>query len=346
MHIDILEALAGALVGFTVGLTGMGGGALMTPMLILLFGVSPGTAVSSDLLTSLLMKPVGGTVHFRQGTVDWGLVRWLVIGSAPAAFAGVFVLRQLGHGAKVQNHIQTLLGYVLIIAAVAMIAKAVLVARERHHQRPMTTGPVDVKRVATLMIGVTGGFIVGMTSVGSGSLMMVMLLVLYPRLSTKQLVGTDLVQAIPLVAAATLGHALFGQISLGLTGSLLIGSLPGVYVGAKVSSRAPDAIIRPALVLVLLGSALKLLGLKTSVLGWTMLLFAVVSLPLWGAIEAAIRPDREWTAAGRRRTPWVAAQSIGAPFGIGLVVAAWYVLRTRPALNAARAELAADSSAV
>src|ERR1700736_917677 len=114
MHINILEALAGALVGFTVGLTGMGGGALMTPMLILLFGVSPGTAVSSDLLTSLVMKPVGGTGHFRRARVDWGLVRWLVVGSVPAAFGGVIVLRHLGHGQQVQHDIQTLLGWALI----------------------------------------------------------------------------------------------------------------------------------------------------------------------------------------------------------------------------------------
>ena len=190
--------------------------------------------------------------------------------------------------------------------------------------------------MATLLIGVAGGFIVGMTSVGSGSLMMVMLLVLYPRLSTKQLVGTDLVQAIPLVAAATLGHALFGQISLGLTGSLLLGSLPGVYLGARVSSRAPDAVIRPALVLILLGSALKLLGLHTSTLGWSLLIFALVALPLWGATEAALRPDAEWRRAGRRRTVWVAAQSVGAPFGVGAAASAWYFLRTRPALDAVR----------
>jgi hypothetical protein len=202
-----------------------------------------------------------------------------------------------------------------------------------------------VKRVATLLIGAAGGFIVGMTSVGSGSLMMVMLLVLYPRLTARQLVGTDLVQAIPLVGSATLGHALFGSISLGLTTSLLIGSLPGVWAGARVSSRAPDAVIRPALVLILLGSALKLLGLQTDALGWTLLVFALVSLPLWGAIEAALRPDAEWVRAGRSRTVWVAAQSIAAPFGVGALVSAWYVTRVRPALNEVREPVAGAVSA-
>src|ERR1700758_3724421 len=108
MSIDLWKVLAGGVVGFTVGLTGMGGGALMTPMLVLLFGVNPGTAVSSDLLTSLIMKPVGGSVHLRKGTVRWPLVGWLCVGSAPAAFAAVFVLKQLGKGQTVQHHIQTL----------------------------------------------------------------------------------------------------------------------------------------------------------------------------------------------------------------------------------------------
>jgi uncharacterized membrane protein YfcA len=347
MHIAPLQVLAGGLVGFTVGLTGMGGGALMTPMLILLFGVSPGTAVSSDLLTSLVMKPVGGTVHYRRGTVDWGLVRWLVVGSVPAAFSGVIVLRHLGEGAKVQNDIQTLLGWALIVAAVSMMAKTLMVARERGRGLVDEHSPdrVKVKRVATLLIGVAGGFIVGMTSVGSGSLMIVMLLVLYPRLTSSRLVGTDLVQAIPLVAAATVGHALFGNISLGLTGSLLMGSLPGVYAGARISSRAPDGVIRPALVLILLGSALKLLGLHTSTLGWTLLIFALVALPLWGATDAALRPDTEWQQAGRRRTVWVTAQAVLAPFGVGVFAAAWYGLRTAPALDAARAHIAAPSPA-
>ncbi len=163
--------------------------------------------------------------------------------------------------------------------------------------------------------------------------MMVMLLVLYPRLSTRSLVGTDLVQAVPLVASATVAHALFGHISLGLTASLLVGSMPGVYAGAKVSSRAPDGIIRPALILILLGSALKLLGLGTATLGGALVIFVLVSFPLWAAADAALRPESHWERAGRRRTVWVMVQSVGAPFGLGALVAAWYVLRIRPALD-------------
>ena len=336
MHLDLWQSLAGALVGFTVGLTGMGGGALMTPILVLFFSVNPGTAVSSDLLTSLIMKPVGATVHFRRGTVHWTLARWLALGSMPAAFAGVFVLRQLGHGQQVANNIKTLLGWALVVAALAMVAKAFLAYRAGARRQPEPDHhPLEVKRVATLLIGVAGGFIVGMTSVGSGSLMIVMLLLLYPRLSARQLVGTDLVQAIPLVGAATISHALFGHIDLGLTGSLLVGSLPGVYLGARVSSRAPDVVIRPVLVVILLGSALKLLNVNNAALGWTLLILVLVGAPLWAATEAALRPDWQWDAAGFRRTPWVTAMSVAAPFGIGFPIAGVYALAVRPRLRGA-----------
>jgi len=334
--IDLWKVLAGAIVGFTVGLTGMGGGALMTPMLILAFGINPGTAVSSDLLTSLVMKPVGGAVHYRRGTVQWPLVTWLCIGSVPAAFAGVFVLKQLGSGAAVQNHIKTLLGWALLVAAVSMAAKSFMGARAGARRLPAEARqPLSPKRTATILIGVAGGFIVGMTSVGSGSLMIVMLLLLYPRLTAKELVGTDLVQAVPLVASATISHALFGHIDLGLTGALLIGSLPGVYLGARVSSRAPDAVIRPALILVLLGSALKLLSVQNAAVVWTVVIVALVALPLWGATDAALRPEQQWEGAGYRRTTWVTAQAVAAPFGIGFALALYYFATVRRALEAA-----------
>jgi len=333
--VDVWKVLAGALVGFTVGLTGMGGGALMTPMLILLFGVNPGTAVSSDLLTSLVMKPVGGAVHFRRGTVSWPLVAWLCIGSVPAAFAGVFVLKQLGSGVQLQNQIKTLLGWALLVAAASMVTKAFMGARAGARRPPDDAGaPLSVKGLATILIGVAGGFIVGLTSVGSGSLMIVMLLLLYPRLSAKESVGTDLVQAIPLVASATLSHALFGHIDLGLTGALLIGGLPGVYLGARVSSRAPDAVIRPAIVLVLLGSALKLLSVQNAAVVWTLVIVTLVALPLWGATDASLRPERQWGAAGYRRTTWVTAQAVGAPFAIGFAIALYYFATVRRGLMA------------
>src|SRR4051812_3432872 len=262
---DLGVALAGLVVGLTVGMTGMGGGALMPPILVVVFGTQPLAAVSSDLVASLVMKPIGGTVHARRGTVHWDLVRWLVIGSVPSAFCGVLILRGLDD-AGVQNVIKALLGWALLVAAIAMVAKAALQARA-NRRRIEATPPLTVKPIPTLLIGVAGGLIVGMTSVGSGSLIIVLLLVLYPRLSAKSLVGTDLFQAIPLVAAATLGHVFFGNIDLGLTGALLIGSLPGVYLGARFSSKAPDVVIRPALIFVLAASSLKLLGMGTTTLG-------------------------------------------------------------------------------
>ncbi|HEY2331730.1 MAG TPA: sulfite exporter TauE/SafE family protein [Acidimicrobiales bacterium] len=336
MHLDLLKVLAGAIVGFTVGLTGMGGGALMTPILVLLFGVNPGTAVSSDLLASLFMKPIGASVHLRQGTVNWRLAGWLAVGSVPAAFMGVFVLNSFGTGPTVANDIKTLLGWALIVAAISLVAKSYVDSRPQRRQRqPPDDGALPLKRVATILIGLAGGFIVGMTSVGSGSLMMVMLLLLYPRLTSKRLVGTDLVQAIPLVAAATLSHAIFGHIDLGLTGSILIGSIPGVYVGAHVSSRAPDSIIRPALVVILFASALKLLNVGNTALGEGLLLIVLVGAPLWGATDASIRPTGEWEAAGERRTTWVTAQAVAAPFLVGFPLAGYYALVVRRRLNRA-----------
>lgn len=254
MHLDLAVSAAGLLVGFTVGLTGMGGGALMTPMMILFFGVSPLAAVSSDLLVSLVMKPVGGLVHMRRGTVRTDLVKWLCLGSVPSAFAGVLLLKALG-GDDLEPVVKHALGVALIVAAAAMIVKAQLGVRRA---AVPGDGPAVVHPVPTLLVGVLGGLLVGMTSVGSGSLMIVLLMFLYPGLTSAELVGTDLIQAIPLVASAALGHVLFGQVSFGLTASLVVGALPGVYVGARLSARAPDKVVRPALFLVLLTSGLKL----------------------------------------------------------------------------------------
>lgn len=279
MHPDLWQTLAGALVGLMVGITGMGGGALLTPTLILLFGINPGTAVSSDLLTSLVMRPIGGTVHIRRKTVEWGLVRWLALGSVPAGFCGVLILRALGNGAQVSHDVELAIAWALIIAVVALVAKSVLSRRAPSGEDEGR--PLAVKPLPTVLIGIVGGVMVGMTSVGSGSLMMVLLLALYPTLTTKRLVGTDLVQAVPLIGAATLGHALYGHISIGVTASLLLGSIPGVYVGARLSSRAPDAVIRPALVVVLSATALKLLGLATLTVLWTVVAGVGVGLLLW-----------------------------------------------------------------
>jgi uncharacterized membrane protein YfcA len=234
--------------------------------MVLVFGVQPLAAVSSDLMASLVMKPVGAGVHLRHGTVNKRLVAFLCIGSVPAAFSGVLILNALDTGSEFQDRLKTMLGFALLLAAASMIAKNIVDSRRGR----LSVTPVDqirVRPVLTILIGAFGGLMVGLTSVGSGSLIIVLLLLLYPMLSAKALVGTDLVQAIPLVGAATLGHLLFGDFQLGLTVTLLLGALPGVYLGAKVSTRAPDQVIRPVLILVLLISALKLLGVSTGYLG-------------------------------------------------------------------------------
>ncbi|MGH3996130.1 MAG: sulfite exporter TauE/SafE family protein [Pseudonocardiaceae bacterium] len=266
--------LGGLAVGFVVGLTGMGGGALMTPMLVFFFGVNPLAAVSSDLVTSAIMKPFGGAVHAHRGTVNRALVGWLALGSVPSAFLGVFVLRALGSATAVDDVVTTALGVALIAAALALIAKAYVSMSRGIRDQARGLGDANdardplriiVRPLPTVLVGVVGGLVVGMTSVGSGSLMIIALMVLYPRLQASQLVGTDLVQAVPLVAAAAVGHLLFGDFRLDVTTSLLLGSIPGVIIGALVSSRAPAGLIRRALALVLLASGLKLLSVTTTV---------------------------------------------------------------------------------
>jgi uncharacterized membrane protein YfcA len=255
--LDLSITLGGFLVGIVIGLTGMGGGALMTPLLVLVFGVQPLAAVSSDVVASLVMKPVGGGVHWRRGNVNRGLVKWLVAGSVPAAFLGVLLLRQLGAGEVLQGRVKIALGLALGIVVLGLVVRPLL---SRGRTGPEEAEPIVVRPLPTMLIGVIGGLVVGLTSVGSGSLMIVMLLMLYPRLRLSELVGTDLVQAIPLVGSAALGHLLFGEFRLELTGTILLGSLPGVYIGARLSARASDRVIRPLLVVVLAASSMKLLG--------------------------------------------------------------------------------------
>jgi hypothetical protein len=172
-------------------------------------------------------------------------------------------------------------------------------------------------------------------------------MLIYPRLKGSDLVGTDLVQAIPLVASAALAHIfILHDFELGLTFSILLGSIPGVYLGARVSSRAPDGLIRPALVFVLVASGLKLLGVPTGTLGWMLLLMVMVGLPLWGAIDAASRPMMEWARTGLPRSKWVRLQAIGAPFGVGFFASCGYFGTVRRRLVEAGGALEFDTDLV
>jgi uncharacterized membrane protein YfcA len=341
VQIDWSIVAASAIVGFTVGLTGMGGGALMTPILVIFFGINPSTAVSSDLVAAMVMKPVGGGVHIRRRTVRWELVKWLCVGSIPAAFAGVFALHATGESETVETITKTLLGVTLLMAASAMLFKSWLqgkrtaAARRGGRQQAPQGAPIHVRVVPTVIVGLFGGFLVGLTSVGSGSIIIVCLMLLYPDLRGAELVGTDLVQAVPLVASAALAHIIVGDFELALTTAIIIGSVPAVWVGARLSSRAPDGLIRPALVFVLVASALKLLNVPTNTLGVVLVLFAVIAFPIWGAIDAASHRQEEWNAIGADRKQWIRWQAWLAPIGIGFGVAVAYFAKMRPRLVAA-----------
>jgi uncharacterized membrane protein YfcA len=290
--IDPLLSGAAFGIGIVVGLTGMGGGALMTPILVMFFNVPPLTAVSSDLMASAVMKPVGSIVHLRRGTVHLGLVKWLCIGSVPGAFSGVLIARALGKGEQVQHVIRIALGVALVLAAAGLIVRAYLRlaehARERDgHAAPLPQGPprVTLRPLATIVLGALGGIVVGLTSVGSGSLIIIALMALYPTLKASELVGTDLVQAVPLVASAALGHLLFGDFHLDLTTSLLLGCIPGVWLGAHLSARAPGGLVRRALAFVLLASALKLFNVSNSATAITLGSLLAVGPILWMVVR-------------------------------------------------------------
>jgi uncharacterized membrane protein YfcA len=288
VSLDPLLTVASFGIGIVVGLTGMGGGALMTPVLVLFFQVPPLTAVSSDLVASAVMKPVGSFVHLRRGTVHLGLVKWLCLGSIPGAFSGVLIARALGKGQEVQDVIRIALGVALLLAAIGLTVRAYLRLLEHARRRdgrapPLPQGKptVNLRVVPTVVLGVIGGIVVGMTSVGSGSLIIIALMALYPTLKASELVGTDLVQAVPLVASAAVGHLLFGDFHLDLTTSLLLGCIPGVWVGAHLSARAPGGLVRRALAFVLLASALKLFGISNVHTGIILVLVLLIAPVLW-----------------------------------------------------------------
>jgi len=295
--LDLPLAIGGLLVGVIVGLTGMGGGALMTPMLVFFFHADPLTAISSDLVASFVMKPAGAAVHLRRKTVNLGLVKLLCIGSVPGAFIGAWLISLQPRGADLDSTLKVLLGIALLVAAGGLVARALF--QMWQNALPLGEGAVPLSRpevilrpLPTILLGAAAGLFVGITSVGSGSIVIVVLLLIYPGLKASALVGTDLTQAIPLVGAAALGHLLFGSFSPAITVSLLLGAIPGAFFGAQISSRAPGGVIRRALAVLLLASGLRLLGLSTEL----VLIVAVVALVggslLWIAIRRTVKARR------------------------------------------------------
>jgi uncharacterized membrane protein YfcA len=247
------------------------------------------------------MRPVGAAVHLRAGTVNLRLVRWMVLGSVPAAFLGAYLLHVLGHSKSAPDTIEKALGAALLVGAGAMVLRYAL-DRRVGQERTAIVHAIVPRRVATLVIGVIGGLIVGMTSVGSGSLMIVLLLFLYPTIGANQLVGTDLTQAVPLTLAAAIGALIFGHVVIGITASLVLGSVPAVLIGSMLSSTVSDRYIRPVIAFVIFASGLKYVGIATPALGWTLTAVLLGGAALWLAQQRSTR---------RRSRADVAAADIG-----------------------------------
>jgi uncharacterized protein len=290
MHIDPYIVLGSSIIGFLVGMTGAGGGALMTPMLILLFGVTPSAAISSDLVAAVVMRPFGAAVHLRKGTVNVKLVGWMVLGSVPMAFLGAYILHLMGNAKAAQTKIELVLGCALLLGASAMVLRYIL-DRRGGEERLGVVHDITPKPLRTVAIGMVGGIVVGMTSVGSGSLMIILMLFLYPMLGANQLVGTDLTQAVPLTTAAALGALAFGHVEIGITTSLIIGSVPAVLIGSFFSSSAPDRYVRPVITFVVTASGLKYVGVGTEALGWILCGILLAGATAW------IVSRRPWAAA-------------------------------------------------
>ncbi|MGL4605658.1 MAG: sulfite exporter TauE/SafE family protein [Iodobacter sp.] len=250
--------VAGLLVGFIVGMTGVGGGSLMTPIL-LWFGISPATAVGTDLLYAAITKGSGIFVHHKKQNIDWKITGWLTAGSVPAAVVTLLVLHFMQTDVKAINAlIKHSLGIALIFTATAIVFKPLLLKWGQKHAHSWFHLPPVRLNGMTLLVGVVLGAIVTLSSIGAGALGTVALFLLYPLLPTSRLVGTEIAHAVPLTLVAGLGHAGLGHIDWHLLSFLLMGSLPGIYFGSHLTGRVPEAVLRPclALMLALIGSKL------------------------------------------------------------------------------------------
>jgi uncharacterized membrane protein YfcA len=257
--VDPLIVFFGFGVGALVGLTGMGGGSLMTPLLIVVFGVKPVTAIGTDLAYGAVTKTVGGWRHLRHRTVDMGLSTWICIGSVPAAIGGVYVLHAIerAYGAEFDTIVLTAVAGALLFTGTAVLMRALflkkLVDKERERFEPTRRN-----KVIAVLLGVLVGFVLGVTSAGSGTLIAVGLIMLF-RLAPRQVVGTDVFQAAILLWAAALAHIVSGNVDWGLCGNILVGSLPGVWIGSHLITKVRVEALRMGLGIVLIGSALGLL---------------------------------------------------------------------------------------
>jgi uncharacterized membrane protein YfcA len=261
LHLDQINplfALSGLAVGFLVGLTGVGGGSLMTPLLVLAFGIHPTTAVGTDLLYAAATKTVGTGVHGFRRNIQWGIVARLAAGSAPATALTLWILSRInGHGAAASQFITVALGWALIVSAAAVLFRRTLVKALSKRSAALTPAQTTV---LTVLLGAVLGVLVSLTSAGAGALGMTVLLVLYPRLDTPKLVGADIAHAVPLTLLAGIGHWIMGTVNWTMLGSLLTGSIPGIILGSLLATRTPDRVLRPVLAVVLALVGAKLLS--------------------------------------------------------------------------------------
>jgi uncharacterized membrane protein YfcA len=257
--VDFALVAFGLGVGILVGMTGIGGGSLMTPMLILVFGVTPTTAIGTDLAYAAVTKTVGGYKHWKQRTVDFQLSSWMAIGSVPAAIFGVYVLTLLQDwlGSDFDDAVIAILAGALFLTGIATLIRAFL--KSMHERERDTIDPMERRhKVAAVLLGLSVGFVLGVTSAGSGALIAVGLILLF-RLSPRRVVGTDVFHAAILLWAAGLAHVTAGNVDFGLAGTILLGSVPGVWLGSHWSVRVDPAILRGTLAVVLIGAGLALM---------------------------------------------------------------------------------------
>ncbi len=276
--------LASFLIGIVVGLTGMGGGALMTPALIFL-GVNPTAAVSNDLVAAAVNKSVGAATHWRSGSPNLRLAGYLIVGSVPTAFAGAFIVDAIGTGEQQQNLVKTAIGGALLLAATTYTLRAYLQLRDRVTGRGRFSAQVHVKPAATIAVGAAGGLLVGVTSVGSGSLIMVSLLLLYPALEAVKLVGTDLVQAVPLVLSAAISHVLVTGVDWVILIPLILGGTPGTYLGSRIAHWVPQAVVKRGIVIVLSLTGFSLLGMPPEYVGLSGAALLIFGPLAWGLVR-------------------------------------------------------------
>jgi uncharacterized protein len=244
--INFLYSVSGFLVGGLVGFTGVGGGALMTPLLVLLFGIAPTTAVGTDLIYASITKTTGTLVHGFHGTVEWRIVQRLAMGSIPATFVTILALKYFGVSAHgVSGLIASVLGFALILTAVTLIFRKWLLANLSRFAERLTDKETSLYTTA---LGAFLGVIVSLSSVGAGAIGVTVLVLLYPKLPAARIVGSDIAHAVPLTLVAGLGHLLLlGSINFHLLIALLIGSLPGIVIGSHLAARVPDRVLRPVL---------------------------------------------------------------------------------------------------